>query len=163
MNRLENDSVAEGHLAVVAFMLFSLERLHQTPERVLFERNDIIQDAFAAIGRDRVKLFCGAGVNVDGPNQGAVRRGSRICPGHLSLGLLYESAFLPSENVVGINQPLWLYEHTIVFLCERHKIPLCIWSFSNISRGMTTWRRWPIRPMGSRWLWLSCLPWFQII
>ena len=43
---------------------------------------------------------------------------------HLPLSLLYESAFLPSENVVGINQPLWLYEHTIVFLCERHKIPL---------------------------------------
>jgi hypothetical protein len=51
----------------------AFERLHQTSKGVLLQRLNIIKHAFAAIGRDRTKLFCGAGVNEDVPTHREVR------------------------------------------------------------------------------------------
>ena len=61
-------------LAVVALVRLSLERLDEATEGIFFKHEDIVKDAFAPVGRNRLKLFCGRGVNVDGPAHDEVGR-----------------------------------------------------------------------------------------
>jgi hypothetical protein len=63
-DRLKDDSISPRYLAVEALEQLSLERLHEAAERVLRKLADVVQNALAAVGRYRVKLFCGVAVDV---------------------------------------------------------------------------------------------------
>src|ERR1022692_1815865 len=66
---------------------------------------------------------------------------------HLSFGLLHESALLGGEDVIA------------PFFCSATATKSPSWRLrvSIISRGMTTWRRWPTRPIRS-WLVVDFTP-----
>jgi hypothetical protein len=54
---------------------------------------------------------------------------------HLSLGLLYESTFFRSQNIVGINHAFWFDEHTVRLSGERYKVPfLELEGFEHVAR-----------------------------
>ena len=75
MNGFENNAIPARYLAVLAFVVLSLERLHETPEwGAFFEHGDIVKYALPPVGRYSLKLFCGAVVNVDDPDHVGVGR-----------------------------------------------------------------------------------------
>jgi hypothetical protein len=43
MNGFENNAIPAGNLAVVAFVVFSFERLDEAAEGVLFERGNVVR------------------------------------------------------------------------------------------------------------------------
>jgi len=49
----EHHAIPARDLAVVAFMVFPLERLHEAAERVHFEDGDVVEDALPPVGRYR--------------------------------------------------------------------------------------------------------------
>jgi hypothetical protein len=42
---------------------------------------------------------------------------------HFTSSFRYQGAFFARESIVWINYPLWLYEHAVSLLTERHKVP----------------------------------------
>ena len=75
MNGFENNAIPARYLAVVAFVVLSLQRLHKAAEGVLFEHGDVVQETLPPVERYRSKLFCGAVVNVNDPGHAGVGRG----------------------------------------------------------------------------------------
>lgn len=61
----ENNAILARYLAVVAFVILSLERLHKP---------DVVEDALPPVRRYSLKLSCGALVNVDDPGNVGVGR-----------------------------------------------------------------------------------------
>jgi hypothetical protein len=81
---------------------------------------------------------------------------------HLPSGLSHESALFGGEYVIGIDHTPGLDEHAILGLSDATKSPSLTLRVSSISRGMTTWRRWPTRPIRSGVVDFIPMP-FQII
>jgi hypothetical protein len=50
LDGFENDAIPARHLAVVAFVVFLFERLHEATEGVFFECGDIVKDALPRSG-----------------------------------------------------------------------------------------------------------------
>jgi hypothetical protein len=57
MNGFEDNAIPARYLAVVAFVVLSLERLHETAERVLFENGNVVKDALPPVGGIALSCF----------------------------------------------------------------------------------------------------------
>src|SRR5690349_3178347 len=73
----------------------------------------------------------------------------RLPPFKLGLAPAHDLRLRGRQGVVGVNDALRLHEHTPLFCANATKSPSRMLRFSKISRGMTTCRRWPTRPMRS--------------
>jgi hypothetical protein len=64
MDRLENNAIPARYFSIDAFVSAAFQRFHQPPKRVFGKFVDVVQNARAPVRRNRVKLFCGAVVNL---------------------------------------------------------------------------------------------------
>jgi len=74
----------------------------------------------------------------------------RVAPLQLCFAAAHGFSLSGCQDGVIIHQTLRLDKYAILPLGERHKVALADIQASRISRGITTWRRCPTRPIFSR-------------
>lgn len=136
VNGFENNAITARNLALVTFVVLPRERLHETAERALFERGDVVEEACRRSGGIALSYLAAPSWMWTIQVMSELGERYKLSLAHLPFGLFHQSALFGSEHVVRIGHAPRLDEHAILLFGERHKIPfLDVQGFEHLPRN----------------------------